>query len=249
MAPRPRIVVLADSLSLPRDDPGERVLWEETWPSVLEAELEEVGRPAQVINCGVRTRTSDRIVDGEMDEHVRLKRPRVVLVQVGVVDCAPRIFSRNQKRLLNLPVVPARLRETIVKLRSARRAEITGRDPLARVYTRPDDYERDFRRFVDQVRSLPEPAAIILLPILRDPGRMEAKSPGHGGNVDLYNDRLRAVARDTAARFVEPAGALPGVDHAAAFVSDGYHLSVAGNRALGLHLAPLVAALVGPTGS
>ena len=39
MSRRPRIVALADSLALPRDEKGEVLLWEETWPYLLAEQL------------------------------------------------------------------------------------------------------------------------------------------------------------------------------------------------------------------
>jgi acyl-CoA thioesterase-1 len=232
MSRRPRIVALADSLALPRDEKGEVLRWEETWPYLLAEQLAGV----DVINCGARARSSDQLLGDALYEHVALKRPDVVVVQVGIVDCSPRVFTKLEKRLLGLPVVPAPLRQRIIAHRAARRAEITRRDPLGRVHTPPADYARDVARFAQEARPLG--ARVVFLPVLSWPARMELKSPGHGGNVRLYNDLLRTAAREQGARFLEPEALVPEAELERAFMADGYHLSAHGSRRVAEHLAP-----------
>ena len=118
-----RIVAFADSLAMPRNENGAILLWEETWPYLLEKSLVAEGLGAEVINCGARARTSTMLL-GEFTEHVVLKRPDVVIIEVGVVDCLPRVFSRREKRVMNLPGFPARIRNQLI---ARRRGSTCGR--------------------------------------------------------------------------------------------------------------------------
>ena len=135
-----RVVAYADSLSLARPAEGkdEALYWEQTWPWVLEFLLRSGGHSVEVINCGRRMRTVESFTGDEFNEHIGWLLPNIVIIQLGVVDCAPRIFSRRAKRVMNLPGFPARLRESLIKWRSHRRAEIVRADPLRAVEVRPE---------------------------------------------------------------------------------------------------------------
>lgn len=231
-----RIVVFADSLALPRGTElhEEIVYWENTWPVVLEKTLLERGYSVDVINCGARDRTSESLSSAQFYEHVELKRPDVLIVQVGVADCAPRVFSRFEKRLLGLPFVPAGLRDRIIRHRSARRAELTRRKPLAKVYVPLPLFRQSLDAFAQKLRGLAFPPAVVFVPIVGWPEQMDAKSPGFSDNVRLYNQALEEfVARSD---FAWLPWSPSGVD----FWIDGHHLSGVGNRTLATLLADLL---------
>lgn len=224
-----RVVALADSLALPRDEGGDRVRWEETWPRVLQRQLADCGMSDdEVINCATRARTATTLNGHDFQEHVRFKRPDVIVLQIGIVDCAPRIFSSREKRLL--AAMPAAVRRSIVRWRAARRAAITARDPLRKVVTPPAVFASSLTHFASAVAALPWPLHIVVLPILSNRPVMEAKSPGHGSNVDRYNALLRDFCSDARAIWVAPEAVISGPGTAAAFCADGYHLTAAGQR-------------------
>jgi lysophospholipase L1-like esterase len=237
---RVRIVVLADSLAMPRDEGGARLLWEETWPYRLDELLRRDGLDAEVLNCGSRARRADHIHGTEFLEHVAYKRPDVVCLEVGIVDCAPRVFSKREKRLLNRRWFPRRLRERIVASRSRRRPELIAPDPLRKVDTRPEEFERLVRLFERRLRELEWKPKLILVPILSDPRLTEPRSPGHTRNVELYNDALRRVARETGATFVEPETILRTAEERGFFFPDGYHLTAPGCQRLAERVAAAV---------
>lgn len=239
---RLRIVVLADSLAMPRDEGGARLLWEETWPYRLNERLRRDGLDAEVLNCGARARRADHIHGTEFLEHVAYKRPDVVCLEVGIVDCAPRVFSVREKRLLNRRWFPRRLRERIVASRSRRRPELIAPDPLRKVDTAPRDFERLVRLFARRLGELEWRPKLILVPILSDPRLTEPRSPGHTRNVELYNDVLRRVARETGATFVEPGTVLGRAGEAQSlFFPDGYHLTAPGCLLLAERVAAALA--------
>jgi lysophospholipase L1-like esterase len=242
---KPRIVAFADSLGLPRDEP--KILWEETWPYRLETELQSLGCEAEVINCSARARTADTLVGHDFWEHVELKAPDVVILQVGVVDCAPRIFSRTEKRVLNLPVVPNLLREWLIRSRSKRRAKLTARDPMAKVYTAPDEFRHFLEEFQAKLgRQVPQPV-LVVLPIIYEPTAMEAKSPGYTQNATRYNSILADFAGRSEAIWLSEQELLGSNLSGDCFADDGYHLSPEGNRRLANSLAQRLARVTFPS--
>ncbi|MCK6551387.1 SGNH/GDSL hydrolase family protein [Myxococcota bacterium] len=239
-----RIVTVTDSLGMPRVVGDEALRWEEIWPKRVERALNERGTAVEIICCGARARTSGDLLGTELQEHVVFKRPDVVVVEVGVTDCAPRVFSKNEKRLLNTPVVPARVRDWIVQRRSAKRLEITAKAPLARVYTPPDRFEADLRAYARALREQPWPISLVILPIVAHAARMAKKSSRHDENVALYNGILDKIARDVDATFVAQQTLLPGRDVDAWFFQDGYHITPEGARVLAEHLTPILEGVV-----
>jgi acyl-CoA thioesterase I len=221
-----RIVVLADSLAMPRKD----VRFEHTWPYRLEAALREAGLTADVVNCGARRRTADMLL-ADFTEHVIFKEPTDIVIQVGVVDCAPRIFSRSMRRYLNSRWVPSALRSAVIRHRSGRRARIVGRDPLRLVYTKPARFAAVLEEFGSRLQRLPWPIRVYVVPILFDGSALEPRSPGFGKNVAAYNAILAEFSARHDGDWIAPEGLLDAHRHVA-FGADGIHLSSLGNAVL-----------------
>lgn len=235
-----RVVALADSLALPRSDGGETVRWEETWPSVLQASLREVRPGAEVVNCGQRSRTADSLSGEDFVEHVLLKAPSVVIVQVGIVDCAPRVFSRREKRVLRSRFMPETLRRWLIGRRRGARRALVARDPLRKVYTKPQEFAGHLEEFTRRTGELERPPRLIVIPILGCQEVLDAKSPGFARNIEIYNAILRTACHRSGAVWVgveASEGELPGSD---LFCADGYHLAPGGNRALATVLTRIV---------
>ncbi len=235
-----RVVVFGDSLPLPRpeEEGGQAIWWEETWPWRLQRVLARLGHPNEVINCSARDRTVEAFATQAFEEHIAWKMPNVLIIELGIVDCGPRIFSRMEKRLMNLPGVPGWLRERIIELRVRRRAEITSKDPLAKVMVRPETFREHIEAFGRRLSELRPRPQCWWVPILLDPVKMEQKSPGFSKNVELYNRIIRDLADRAGYRWVEHATAPED------FWVDGYHLSATGNARLADTLGRLLATAI-----
>ncbi len=242
LLPRLRVVAFADSLAMPRDNPPDVIRWEETWPRQLSDALARKQLPSEVINCGGRARTIDSLVAVDFVEHFVFKRPDVAILQIGVVDCAPRIFSRREYRMINRSRFPRFLRDRIVARRSERRAEIIRRNPLAKVYTPPERFSMYLREFEEKRQGLINPSEIIVLPIVGNATVMDLKSPGYSDNVARYNEILRSFCSESDAHWITPEELLLKKDAPEMFCTDGHHLNVAGSRRCGELLAEIIAA-------
>jgi hypothetical protein len=79
-----KVLVLTDSLALPRNKP-EICTYEETWPNLL--------RNNYIVHqVSIGAATSDILLK-QVSYH-KLFNPDIVILQVGIVDCAPRFMSR-----------------------------------------------------------------------------------------------------------------------------------------------------------
>lgn len=87
-----RILVFTDSLGLPRDTP-ENVLYEQTWPSLLRE------KDFEVIQISVGGGTIFDLY--KQAAYYMVCKPEFVILQVGIVDCAPRMLTFNENLFYN----------------------------------------------------------------------------------------------------------------------------------------------------
>jgi hypothetical protein len=225
-----RIVALADSLALPRDEGTDVVRWEDTWPSQLQHMCDLHGVRAETINCGARSRRITTTIEGDFYEHIDLKRPDIVILQIGIVDCAPRLISLWERRVMNRRWFPASLREKIIRRRSASRASRTRRNPLAKVYTSPELFAATLSTFGKRLRQTHPRIQLFALPILGRLSQLEVHSPGYISNIKLYNDLLKSFCLQHAFHWFDPEDIVDSSANSEFFASDAYHLLPLGNR-------------------
>ena len=235
-----RIVVLGDSLALPRKEGVDNLNWEETWPYLLERKLKLKFVEIEVINCSKRARLMTTLLGHDFKEHILFKDPEIVILQIGVVDCAPRIISLKEKAVLNHRLFPSFIRRKIIAYRKRNKREITKQTPLAKVYTPPRVFESALKQFfsrVDQEYSI-QKKRVIVLPILANIHFMQKSSPNYGDNVLHYNQILQQVSVNVKATFVNIAHSFN--RDADNFCSDGYHLNEKGNRSIAEVLSEVI---------
>ena len=93
------IVILSDSLSLPRVDEDETILLRESYPYLLQ---KKIGSDIKIINRGIRFTTTDSLRNFQyLFDNLLIYSPSTVIVQMGIVDCAPRLFSSLFRSLIN----------------------------------------------------------------------------------------------------------------------------------------------------
>ena len=93
------IVILSDSLSLPRSDDSTIITLEESYPFLLQ---QKIGNNFNIINRGIRFTTTNSLFYFQyLFDNFFFYSPRRVIVQMGIVDCAPRLFSSFFRKLIN----------------------------------------------------------------------------------------------------------------------------------------------------
>jgi acyl-CoA thioesterase-1 len=221
---RKKVVVLGDSLALPRKEGDDIVKLEETWPYLLGLQPY-----LEVYNCSSRANNSE-IILLDVYEHIELKQPHVVIIQIGIVDCAPRIFSLFEKKILRK--LPAKVRNLIINRRKAKRNEITGKNPLTRVDVKPLKFKQNVDSLITQIKAKCEQLdSIILVPVIADFQAMEEKSAGFSSNANLYNAILEELAQRHGIHMMDTQQ-LVSEGSMVNFCSDHYHLSPWGNHKL-----------------
>jgi lysophospholipase L1-like esterase len=234
-----KIVILADSLSLPRPENLGNTPYEETYPYLMDISLrEQMGINAPIIiEKGKRSRTMPDVA-ADWNEYVSWRKPEIVVIQVGITDCSPRVFTTRQRAYVER--IPARfIREILLKfVRKFRRQLIAASAP--KVYTTLQQYR-------DTVTKLVEWAerdcvlALVFVKIVMPPDSLEKRSPGSQENVRLYNNVLDQIKSKHGVYVIELNDLIHNQENAGSYIiEDGQHLSVQGHRLLAKHLEHLV---------
>lgn len=206
------ILVITDSLGFPRAEP-ELVPYEQSYIALLKGEFAQ----CDFIHQGYGGATIGDLYNRTAYFHHTV-RPDLVIIQSGIVDCAPRALTLVEQQIVaRLPLVSGMLVGLVKKysrqMRKARRLTYT---PIAA-----------FEACVKQFEALY--AKVCWIGILPASSAYEAKLEGIGGNVARYNAVLQQ------GRFVSTADF-----DSADVMTDHHHLSLAGHRKMADRLGALL---------
>lgn len=208
-----KILLLSDSLALARVTP-ESLLLEESWAFRLR---ERVDAEWVQFSMGGAT-SSDLLAQAEYWLH-SARSPDWLIIQAGVVDWAPRAFSRNevipQKALaLFTRVFPRLGRQIFERLRCWRRIS----------YVEPQRFRHNVQAFRREAKE--RGIRLLWIPVLGS-GFYENILPGVTEKIDQANGVLREEL-GSALLQIELADEL--------FMSDGHHLRSEGHEHLALQI-------------
>jgi len=224
-----KVVILADSLAMARPKSEGDIRDDATYPSRLEQSLRrQLGADAPiVIERGTRRRTIEFVIS-DWPELVDLKLAEVVIVHVGIVDCAPRVFMRLEHDLVNR-LRPTALRDAILRFVHKHRRSIIRMRP--RVYVPPER----FRRHVQEVIELARASAVqslVFVNILSPPPELEARSPGFQKNVSVYNQILNECVRGERLSLIDFDQMIRDAGGTEKLTIDGIHINEEGHALL-----------------
>lgn len=189
----------------------------------------------------VRSNDSRRILGHTYfrDEYVEPTAPDVLILQIGIVDCTPRIMRDFERRLVSvasqLPLL-RRAAASFIASRSRRRYDLTRARPFTLVPL--DEYDANINAFVDRVGAAFAGCWVIHVPIPCPNGPMVERNYGIVELVTRYNDAAsRAVLSRGGATvdLFDFTRREPG-----ALLSDGYHLAPTAHRYLARELGGLL---------
>jgi acyl-CoA thioesterase-1 len=210
-----KILIVGDSLGLPR----EGMSYERTWPYLLMLSNTEHHFVLKL----QRALTSEMINSGLLFDWLEFYNPRYVILQVGIVDCAPRYFRTRGfliKLIGSLPqFLKARVWQLVKKYckRSIKRADV-----------KIEDFEINLRKYISRCEQVCV-ERIFLIKIAKPGSSMIKKTPGILKQVELYNSVFTRLAE------VEEKCCVVDILSEATdsyFLEDGYHLNEFGNKQL-----------------
>jgi lysophospholipase L1-like esterase len=235
---RPLVLLFTDSLGMPRDflPPRDRTTYEQTYPAIVRGLLADRADVEVVSSIGLDSQAA--VYWAKFQVYPR--RPTVLVLHLGVVDCAPRVFKKDSPSILVRPWFLRLTRGYTIRLIHELRPLICRLRKL--VYVGEEEFERNLAELRDRVAALRTDSRILAVAISDKPKRLEWRSPGYRANVARYN---RALQRVFGAGFVDVNSLLPLEDQ---LISDGIHLTPQAHELLAGALAERVEAALSAQG-
>jgi acyl-CoA thioesterase-1 len=230
-----KVLILADSLALPREG-SDDIPYEATYPYLIEASLRQNPRVQLpiILERGMRRRTIEYVLD-EWFELVELRRPDLVIIHVGIVDCAPRIFLRRERQFVE-NIRWTWLRKRILSFVHKHRARLIRMRP--RVYVPLERFQPLVDEVIAKARELQ--TKLVFINILEPPDAVETRSPGFQQNVQRYNQLLESRVDDETVRLIDLNGMIAQKGGAAKMTVDGIHLNREAHAMLARELERLI---------
>ena len=181
------ITILGDSLSMARDNSG--IGYKNTYSYLLN---KNIGGSFLVLNKAKRTNT---VVNQSLRQHIiddiLTTEAIYYVIQLGIVDCAPRIISIFEKRILKLIKITW-ITKSYIKLKSNNREFFT--KYFKRTYVPIDIFEQKYRFILKTIESLPNVEKIILINIADTNQKNKSRSFNFESNILKYNKVIEQIA-------------------------------------------------------
>lgn len=183
-----RILIIGDSLAMPR----EGVSYEQTWPYLLIKKFPNF----EFIDKTKRASQSERLVKegggykgvkegADLLEHYR---PDVVIIQLGITDCAPRYYRR--KSILNLII---RFSPDFIKVKIFKFIKKHCRRKSKYAFTTPSVFRQNFQDYLE--RALLAKTKVIVVPIIPANQRFIEKSPEITSSIQNFNRVFSSLSK------------------------------------------------------
>lgn len=222
--PEHKVVILSDSLALPRDEPGhDGSSLEETYPALIQKAMGEIA-PTQVIALCRRYGTMVDTVEALQANKEELKGASV-FIHVGLNDCASRTFMERERLAIGL--YPIKTQKLIVEFGRAYRVQIIAKDPEYSYV--PID---QFRQQLDQAFKIVKVFGgrdVTLATIVQPPTKFGEKTPYLRWNFSRYNLEIYEAAKNRSAALVDIDRLCWENDTTKTLISDGMHISRQGH--------------------
>jgi lysophospholipase L1-like esterase len=178
-----KIIITADSTAMPR--PG--LPYEKTWIYMLKESMPGY----DIMDRSARGSTAFRLAaeGGGGFDLLETYSPAAAIVQVGMNDCAPRLFD---KRSLEFRAVSRYMPPAIRDRYIARVKRVRGRNPEI-TETSPEDFERYIDGYCGRAQSTG--CGIVLIKIMAANSLMRSKSPRCSDNILKYNSIIEKIAK------------------------------------------------------
>ena len=222
-----KILILADSLALPRPEGEGYTPYESTYPFILDQTLRDGSADFNVIERGMRRRTIENVLE-DWYELVELRKPDVVVVHVGIVDCAPRVFLRHERDRMER-FRPARVRIKILDFAHKHRKQIVQLRKV--VYVPREKFAQGVNEVVERATNSGV-KSLVFIDIISPPDEMEERSPGFQKNVETYNQILSGTASSAGVKLLALNDLVKANGGTSKLTVDGIHLSSEGHQLL-----------------
>jgi lysophospholipase L1-like esterase len=195
-----KVLIFTDSLALPRLQP-ELCGYDDTWPELLRRR----GQKVHQVSIGGAT---SRDLLNQVHYHISFD-PDLVILQVGIVDCAPRFMTKIELSVVSrIPVIGRK----IIGMMNTKKVRELRRISYVPIHV----FEKNIAEITDQFKD----KKVWILGIVPPTPAYELVLPGVTSNVNSYNSVLQKYGEFLALDGIEEEGIM--IDH--------HHLNTKGHQ-------------------
>lgn len=185
------LIILGDSLSCPR--PWEGIGSTNTYSSIIQQELKGA---VHVHNLAYGDRCSaDYVAESFVKTYVKAANASYVVLQLGIVDCAPRLLT-TLERVIGYLARKSRFSSYVfnyyIRWKSKHRMFFTKWFPMTRV--KINTYEYNMKRIVDYFLENNDVESFFVINIAYPGESLISKSFGIVENIEKYNSALHTIS-------------------------------------------------------
>lgn len=220
-----KILVAGDSLALPRMG-RDYISYKDVWPELLKNNLSNNFSEIRILNHSERARTITKLVKNFQDI-VYIWEPDVLILQIGIVDCAPRLFSEKEHGFLNSGLIHWRIAKIIINLFSKYRRVIIKLRPWVR-YTPLKKFKINLLLLGELLKKTN--IKVIVLPIMPTFPSHAYRSPGYNESVQAYNLEWEKWCQLFSHAIIKTEEIILNENLEEMLLKDGHHLSIKGHK-------------------
>jgi lysophospholipase L1-like esterase len=225
------ITIIGDSLSLPSSD--EKITLKDTYPFKLQSMLYPDNYHVVVRSSG-RNSVSTVSLRENLDRNVLYNDSEYVIFHLGIVDCAPRLFSLMQDRILYVFSITPGLKtiaNLIFKFQTKYRWFFTKSFP--KTYVSKKEFKEKYSLILKEIREQARPKKFFLINIAETSEENKKKSYNFEKNIADYNAILSELAEENS-DICELVDFFPETKRNRNFIlaGEGIHLTRAGHNRL-----------------
>lgn len=211
------IFIVGDSFALTNQT--EQIELKDTYPILLEKNYPNATLKL-LASIGNDTYSALKSLESQTDNFV----PDFLIIQLGIVDCAPRTLLRNELELVMK--MPLFIQKIIYKITKKYRFQIT--KIRKKQYVSLANFKRFYRTILQQFKN--QNVSIILVNIVSVNNYLASISYGFKEQINLYNCAIDELKSEFECQIID-LNYLTSLDKNLV-AKDGYHLSLEGNKKL-----------------
>ena len=208
---REKVLVIGDSLSLAREE----LKFNDTWLSKLENKLFNKYQFIGIQRRGLTTKILS------MQDTLEYISPDIIIIQLGIVDCAPRLLWFYEEQIISrLPFFISKRYIQFIKLFRNRN--------IKRRYVSKEKFNLLLKDYIKRAKDI-KVKKIILTPIPEPSTILLNKNSMIKDSIKEYNNILQNFEDNILVFCVEQ---LSEKRHGDIFLDDGYHINLTGHKFL-----------------
>ncbi|MFH1894372.1 MAG: GDSL-type esterase/lipase family protein [Patescibacteria group bacterium] len=211
-------------------DPEKITYYQDTYPYKLQALLNPEGYYVILKN---RRRNHILLLEENLSDDILCNKSKYVILHLGIVDCAPRLFGYFEDRIIHVFMKVPFLRfftGLFIKFKSKYRRFFTRYFP--KVYTKKKEFKEKYQFILDEIKRAVGPKKVFIVNIAETNEENKFRSYNFEKNIADYNEILKEIVSENK-EFCELVDFHSATKQNKNFILDeGIHLSNAGHDLL-----------------